>query len=151
MRGGADGPKLDGRSAVVVLLADCRERRELRVESARFLRKGAREQLVEGLDDSPDASEVGRERQDAPAAFFDPAGGGLEGGDVGAAKAVDRLLRVADDKELSRRLGRARLGSEREEDFVLDRVRVLHLVDQDVVEASRFLPADGWVVAEEVA
>jgi hypothetical protein len=62
--------------------------------------------------------------------------------EIGAAEAVDRLLRIADDEELSaRRQGRVRIGDarirrrEQSHDLVLHRVGVLHLVDEHVAEA----------------
>ena len=50
--------------------------------------------------------------------------------DVGLAEPVDRLVGVADDTHVALGLG------EQEHELVLDRVRVLVLVDQDVFEAA---------------
>jgi hypothetical protein len=65
------------------------------------------------------------------------------GVEVGAAEAVDRLLRIADDEELARRRqGRVWIGGtlasdghEETHDLVLHRIGVLHLVDEHVAEA----------------
>ena len=78
--------------------------------------------------------------------------------DVGAAEAVDRLLRIADDEQLARprpgaspvRLGVV-VGGEQQQDLGLQRIGVLELVDEDVLEARLEAPADAGVVAHEIA
>ena len=75
-----------------------------------------------------------------------PLAGGLpraeEAAVVGAAEAVDRLLRVAHDEEPVRR-------AEEREQRLLHRVRVLELVHEEVVEAGPHLLPHPGVVAEE--
>ena len=72
-------------------------------------------------------AEVRAEREVAPEALAHR----VEHRDVGAAKAVDRLLLVADDEE------RHRVPREGPHEPGLDCVRVLELVDQDGAEAAR--------------
>ena len=81
-------------------------------------------------------------------------------GDVGAAKAVDRLLRVADHGEPPGRrrelapvlVGRDRLiAGEQQGELGLDRVGVLELVDQHDLVAAAEVVARGLVVAQQVA
>ena len=114
------------------------ERPRLRVEA------GSAEDLVEALvdegEDGGHGAEVGGEGEHFPAARLDEALHLLVDRDVGAAEAVDRLLRVADDEELARRqaaaapVGRGlRPGrsARRNSDLGLQRVGVLELVDED--------------------
>ncbi len=79
-------------------------------------------------------------------------------GDVGAPEAVDGLLRVADERQLAvgeqppRPSARARLPlAEEEDDLGLERIGVLELVDEDVVEQPLVLAATPVVVDQEVA
>ena len=80
---------------------------------------------------------------------------------VGAAEAVDRLLGVAHEEERARAerercrvvgvaIGR-RLAAEAPEDFCLERVGVLELVDKDVAEALGQRPAHLVMIAQQVA
>ena len=62
---------------------------------------------------------------------------------VGMAEAVDRLALVADPEQV--------LALQQLEDLVLERVRVLELVDQHVAEALRVVQAQPLVVAQQVA
>ena len=64
--------------------------------------------------------------------------------DVGAAAAVDRLVAVADDGDL------AVVGGEEQGDLVLRHVRVLVLVDQDVLEAALVVLEHLGVLAEQL-
>ena len=82
----------------------------------------------------------------------------LIGPDVGAPELVDGLLGVTDDEELSRlqpdvpparRLAFPLLRQE-EDDFVLDRVGVLELIDQEVPDAVFQRAADLGAVPEQV-
>ena len=71
----------------------------------------------------------------------------LELGDVahvGAAPPIDRLVPVADDGDL------AVVGGEEQGDLVLRHVRVLVLVDQDVLEPALVLLQDLGVLAEQL-
>jgi hypothetical protein len=77
---------------------------------------------------------------------------------VGAAEAIDRLLRVADQEELPGDgphpppVGLARVvGGEQQQDLRLERVRVLELVDEDVRVAPLQVLAHRRVVAHQVA
>ena len=79
--------------------------------------------------------------------------------DVGAAEAIDRLLRVADDEEAAgdgddRAASRPASGSadaEQQQDLRLQRIGVLELVDEDVREARVKPAADAGVAAHQVA
>ena len=80
------------------------------------------------------------------------------GGDVGAAEAVDRLLRIADDEQapgLRHELAPVALGAGWRADpgdqLGLDRIGVLELVDQDVGGAPAEVLAHDRVVAHQVA
>ena len=78
--------------------------------------------------------------------------------DVGAAEAVDRLLRIADDEEAAGD-GRDRapvgcggiVGGEQQQDLGLQRVGVLELVDEDVREALLEAAPHGSSLRDEVA
>ena len=101
------------------------------------------EALVEVVDERRLAAEVGRERHEQVRPRRDDRADRLVDGDVGAAETVDRLLGVADQRELPRRehdvLPAARRGlalAQVEDDLRLERVGVLELVDEDVVEES---------------
>ena len=77
---------------------------------------------------------------------------------VRAAKAVDRLLRITNQEQLSRNgtdiapIGLASIiGGEQEEDLGLERVGILELVDEEVSEALLQLGANAAVVSNEIA
>src|SRR6478672_6590849 len=79
-------------------------------------------------------------------------------GDVGAAEAVDRLLRIANQEEPAGLRPRAApvgfggiIGGQQEQDFCLQRVGVLELVDEDALAALLKTLSDARVVANEVA
>ncbi len=76
--------------------------------------------------------------------------------DVRAAEPVDRLLRIADDEHLARDRARrtpvGRVGiveRQQKEDFDLERIGVLELVDEDAAEACLELAAHGRRADEE--
>ena len=78
--------------------------------------------------------------------------------DVGAPKAIDRLLRVADDEELARRrrhrapvADRGIARREQQQDLGLQRIGVLELVDEQVREAQLKRGAHLRVIAHEIA
>ena len=78
--------------------------------------------------------------------------------DVGAAKAVDRLLRIADHEELARSrphpppAGLVRVvGRKQQQDLRLERVRVLELVDEQVAVAPLQVGAHRGVRAQQIA
>src|SRR5262249_38718541 len=78
--------------------------------------------------------------------------------DVSAPEPVNRLLRVANQEELTgNRLGRAPVrltrivGGEQEKDLGLERIGVLELVDEEVGEALLQLVADSGIIADEIA
>ena len=80
--------------------------------------------------------------------------------DVGAAEAIDRLLRVADDEECPRTHGEVEIrhlgaglavGRQAHEQLGLQRIGVLELVDQQVAEASLEVMAHVGVIADEIA
>ena len=68
----------------------------------------------------------------------------LEAGGIGAAKAVDRLMRIADGAEIAGRRRR-----ELREQPVLPRIDVLELIDADEAEAGAIEPRDLGIVREE--
>ena len=77
---------------------------------------------------------------------------------VRATKAIDGLLRIADQEERARRRDRRSpvgllgiLRSEQHQDLGLKRIRVLELVDEEMGEASLQVATHGCVVAEQVA
>ena len=77
---------------------------------------------------------------------------------VGAAKSVDRLLRVAYQEELSGCRGCTRpvcylriASGEQEENLDLQRIRVLKLIDEDVSEPTLQVAAHLSVVANQIA
>ena len=80
--------------------------------------------------------------------------------DVGAAEAVDRLFRIADDEDLAwpqhrlrprRRRQRRVVGRQRERDVELQRIGVLELVDEDHVDAFGHRDANLLVRAQHIA
>ena len=73
------------------------------------------------------------ERQEVPAAAGDLCSQPVELPDVGAAEAVDRLLRVTDQEEM-RRIRVGRIADEELDQQGLQRVRVLHLIDHQVAD-----------------
>ena len=80
-------------------------------------------------------------------------------GVVRAPESIDRLLRVAHDEEAPRlEAGRVGVGrtvvptfGEKQNDFVLDRIGVLELVNEDHPETAFQGSADGGIVAKQVA
>jgi hypothetical protein len=108
-----------------------------------------RQQLRNGAEVLVETDDIGPEATPRP----------IPQRDVGSPKAVDRLLRVADDEELARcQLGlgprrgrRGRVGrGQQERDVELDRVGVLELVDEDDVDARRQAGANAGVGAKQV-
>jgi hypothetical protein len=83
--------------------------------------------------------------------------GGEIGVDVGAAKAIDGLLRIADYEQATRPqlpfdprlIGRA-FAAEPPQDLCLEGIGVLELVDQDSRIAPAEIPAYGLVTGKEV-
>ena len=81
----------------------------------------------------------------------------LSRSDIGAAEAIDRLLWIADDEELtgdrtnSIGIADARIvGGEQQQNVGLNRIGVLKLVDEDAAELRLQMPADGFVRADEL-
>ena len=77
---------------------------------------------------------------------------------IGPAKAIDRLLRISDQKELSRTRARHLpigdrqiVGREQEEDFHLQGIGVLELIDKEVREPLLQLRPHLLAVAQEIA
>ena len=113
---------------------------------------------VHRLLDLRHGTEAGGELHERSARVDDPSLHLLVEGDVGAAEAVDRLLRVADDEELPGHRARAPpvvhhriVGREQHQDLRLERIRVLELVDEEVREAPLELAAHGGFAADQVA
>ena len=78
--------------------------------------------------------------------------------DVGAPEAVDRLLRIADQEQLSgdgrtlrQSVSLGIVGREEQQDFGLERIGVLELVDEEVREALLQLAPHAGVAANEIA
>jgi hypothetical protein len=78
--------------------------------------------------------------------------------EVGAAEAVDRLLRVADEEEatarepdLLRAAGRrrARRFAQEQHELALQRVGVLEFVDEQLLERRRLLRANAWMADQQ--
>ena len=78
--------------------------------------------------------------------------------DVGAAEAINRLLGVADDKQLAGQRARAMpvgfggiVGREQQQDLRLQRIGVLEFVDEDVADTVLQFGAHRGAVAHQVA
>ncbi len=78
--------------------------------------------------------------------------------DVGAAEAIDRLLGVAHDKQFAGEWAHAMPiglgaigGGEQQQDFRLQRIGILELVDEDMADALLQLGTHGGAVAHEIA
>src|SRR5262249_3323759 len=106
------------------------------------------------LDERRTAPHVGREPDDERVLLAEDPVRLRVHRDVGPPEAVDRLLRIADDRDTSRpdpalppvvRI-RAVLRQE-EDDLALEGVRVLELVDEDVIEETLELAARGGIAA----
>ena len=115
---------------------------------------------VDDVEDGAVAAEVGRQpafdavlRQDD---FLDHFQIGF---DVGAAEGVDRLFRIADDKQFAGcqfnfapvRHALVGLFGQVEQNLILDRIGVLKLVDQDRPVAALEFGAHALVIAHQVA
>ncbi len=97
------------------------------------------EDEVVGVDDAWRGAEAALEGDDRAADLLDGAACGVVGVHVGAAEAVDGLLRVADDVEAVR----VALEEDAAEDGPLRFVRVLELVDQGGAVAAAQLAHEG--------
>jgi hypothetical protein len=77
--------------------------------------------------------------------------------DIGAAKPVDRLLGISHDRQLPRRQGhgvpgiaRRALFTQKHHDLGLERIGILKLVDEHVIEQTLTIGAHHEVVAQQV-
>ncbi len=118
---------------------------------------GAAERRVHEALNRRHAAVAGGQLQDAPAARRELIADVPVGAHVGAAKPVDRLLRVADDEELARyrahgwRIGGERVvGREEQHDVRLHRVGILKFVHEDPREFLLQVVPDGGVGPEQV-
>ena len=118
------------------------------------------EALVDEGEDRGAGAEVGGDRQKAVGVLGAEGVARLHiGADVGAPEAIDRLLRVADQEERARPdleagpivIAIDRLATQPPEDFGLQGIGVLKLVDEDMGETLSQRLAHGVVVAQQVA
>src|SRR5436853_74877 len=105
-----------------------------------------RERGVHEMLDLRHAAIARREMQDTPAARLEPIAYVPIRADVGAAEPVDGLFRIADDEQLS-----GHVVGEQLQDFRLNRIGILELVDEDAREFLTQMPANVGVVADQIA
>ena len=148
-----DRQRHDGR-----LTGQCRtmgsERDVGRLERQRVAGHDRTERVVHARLDPGDAAEAGIEVQGLRAERGQPVADFAVDADVRAAEAVDRLLRIADEKQRAGPGTRAPpvrlvvvVGREQQEDLRLERIGVLELVDEDPLEARLKSAAHLRVVA----
>ena len=135
-----------------------RERDVGRLERQRVAGHDRTERVVHARLDFGDAAEAGVEVHEPGAERGQPVAHLAVDADVRAAEAVDRLLRVADEKQRAGPWTRAPpvglavvVGREQQEDLRLERIGVLELVDEDPLEARLESAPHLRVVAHEVA
>ena len=134
------------------------ERHVGRLQRQRVAGHDRRERVVHARLDLGDAAEAGVQVQERRAERGQPVADLAVDADVRAAEAVDRLLRVADEEQRAGPRARAPpvglavvVGREQQQDLRLQRIGVLELVDEDLLEARLEAAPDLRVVAHEVA
>ena len=117
-----------------------------------------RERPVDQPLDLGHRAKTGGQGHQLDAVVLQPRLHGLVDAEVGTAKPVDRLLRVADDEQLARRRPHPApvalcgvVGCQQQQDFRLQRVGVLELVDEDAGETPLKIGAHVGVVPHQVA
>ena len=118
------------------------------------------EALVDEGEDRGAGAEIGGDRQEAVGILGAKGVARLHvGADIGAAEAIDRLLGIADQEERARPdpepgpvvIAIDRLAAQPPEDFGLQRIGVLELIDEDMREALSQRAPDIVMVAQQIA
>ncbi len=116
------------------------------------------ERCVHELLNRPHTAVARRQLQHAAATRLDLPADLPVRADIGAAETIDRLLRIADDEELSRNgtdgagIADARIvGGEEQQDVRLNRIGILELVDEDAAEFCLQMAPDGFVRRDQIA